>query len=218
VADAEYALPSSTGRTFAVTADNTKSTLPVLFHVNGVSKTVAAGATLRIEYPVVWGTNTVELTAAGRTLATLDVPFDSCAELDWPAEHVSVDTAAQCVDWRVQLTAAVENRTGRDWMGVLVREGSGEVGAEKTVGGGTTVLDLTRETPVSGEGNVTVRLTRELEGRSFTVDRSFPAVGKMCAGDAVCEPTSAATPKPVATDPATREGWPPPWLPGYCGD
>lgn len=206
-------------QTFEVTADNTGSTMPVLFQVNGVSKTVPAGATQRIEYPVTWGTGTVDLTAVGKTLATIEVPFESCAELAWPAENVSVATATECVEWRVRLTAAVENRTGRDWMGVLVREGSGEVGAEQQVGAGTTVLDLTRETPVSGEGNVTVRLTRELEGQSFTVEKSFGGAFESCVDDAVCEPTSAPTASPVATDPAADEGRrPPPWLPGYCDD
>jgi hypothetical protein len=207
-------------QTFGVTADNTGSTLPVPFHVGGMTRTVAPGEIQRIEYPVVWGTGTVDLTAAGKTLATLDVSFESCAELTWPHEDVTVTTAAQCVDdWHIQHTAAVENRTGRDWLGVLVREGSGEVGAEKQVGAGTTTtLDLTRDTPFSGEGNVTVRLTRELEGESFTVERSFPGGSAACSdGDEeVCEPT--ATPTPTASTDPSNDGWLAPLLPGYCGD
>lgn len=198
-------------RVFAVTADNTRSTLPVLFQVNGVSRTVAAGESERIEYPVAWGTGTVDLTAAGRTLATLDVAFESCAALTWPDDQITVETGAQCVEWRVQLTAAVENRTGHDWMGVLVREHSGEVGPAVNVGDETAVLHVTRDVPVSGKGNVTVRLTRQLEGKSLTVDHSFPAEHTSCLAEAVCQATSA-TPSPAATDPSQ-----PPWRqPGYC--
>jgi len=208
-------------QTFAVTADNTGSTMPVLFQVNGVSKTVPAGQTQRIEYPVAWGTGTVDLMAVGKTLATIEVPFESCAELVWPAENVSVATATECVEWRVRLTAAVENRTGRDWMGVLVREGTGEIGPAKQVGAGTTTLDVTRDAPFSGEGNVTVRLTRELEGEAFTVERSFQAGSKTCpdGGDEACEATSA-TPTPAATKDPSRsdENWLSPLLPGYCRD
>lgn len=205
---------------FDVMADNTASTLPVLFHVGDLSRTVPAGESMRIEFPVVWGTQTVDLRAAGKTLATLDVPFESCAELTWPTDDVTVTTAVQCVDdWHVQHTAAVENRTGRDWMGVLVREGSGEVGPEKQVGAGTTTLEVTRDTPISGEGNVTVRLVRELEGEARTVERSFPGGSMVCpdGGEEVCEPTSPAPTPTASTDPK-HSGWPPPWLPGYCGD
>ncbi|WP_129786303.1 sigma-70 family RNA polymerase sigma factor [Promicromonospora panici] len=229
---------------FSVMADNTGSTLPVLFHVGDISRTVQPRESMRIDFPVAWGTETVDLRAAGKTLAKLKVPFESCAELKWPAEAVTVTTAAQCVDdWHVQHTAAVENRTGRDWMGVLVREGSGEVGPEKQVGAGTTTLEVTRNTPISGEGNVTVRLTRQLEGEAHTVDRSFPGGSMTCpdggeevvggedpdvGGDKadgteeadgtgeVCEPTSAAT-TPASSDPSDG-GWLAPWLPGYCGD
>ena len=207
-------------QTFTVAADNTGSTLPVPFHVGGVTRTVPAGEVQRIEYPVVWGTGTVDLTAAGKTLETLNVSFESCADLTWPTDDVSVATAAACVDdWHIQHTAAVENRTGREWMGVLVREGSGEVGPAKQVGEGTTTLEVTRDIPFSGEGNVTVRLTRELEGESFTVDRSFPGGSATCAdgGEDVCEPTSA-TPTPTATPTSPDENWLAPWLPGYCGD
>jgi RNA polymerase sigma factor (sigma-70 family) len=204
-------------QTFSFMADNTRSTLPVRFHVGDVTKTVPAGESMAIEFPVAWGTGTATVTAAGKTF-TKDVSFASCAEVVWPHEDVSVTTAAQCVDdWRVQLSAAVENRTGREWMGVLTREGTGEVGPAKQVGAGTSTLELTRDTPFSGEGNVTVRLTRELEGQARTVERSFPAGSEACPdGEAECDPTSAATTS-AATEPKDT-GWPPPWLPGYCGE
>ncbi|WP_454860443.1 RNA polymerase sigma factor [Promicromonospora soli] len=205
---------------FDVWADNTRSTLPVLFHVGGISRTVPPGESTRIDFPVAWGTETVDLTAANKTLAKLNVSFESCAELTWPTEDVTVTTAAQCVDdWRVQHTAAVENRTGHDWMGVLVREGSGEVGPEKQVGAGTTTLEVTRDTPISGEGNVTVRLMRELEGQAFQVERSFQGGSKVCAdgGEEVCD-SASPTPTPTATRDPKHDGWLAPWLPGYCGD
>lgn len=200
---------------FAVMADNTASTLPVIFHVGDVSRTVQAGELLRIEYPVAWGTETVELTAAGKTLGTLKVSFESCAEVSWPADDVSVTAAAQCVEWRVQLTAAVENRTGHEWMGVLVREGSGEVGPEQQIpAGGSATLELIRHTPLSGEGNVTVRLTRMLEGETFTVERSFSAPAKTCGLGEECEPTSAATTAAVTAG-TTEPKREPPWLRQY---
>ncbi|GAB2469819.1 hypothetical protein GCM10027063_07740 [Promicromonospora xylanilytica] len=194
-------------RTFVVTADNTGSTLPVRFHVGDVTKTVPAGEVMSIEYPVVWGTGTATLTAAGKTLRTMDVAFESCAQLTWP-ETVSVDTAAQCADHNVRLTATVNNGSGRDWLGVLVRDSSGEVGPEQQVAaGGATTLELIRETAISREGNVTVRLTRQLEGRGHTVEQSFFVDGKVCIGD-VCEPTPAA---PAATSALTPETQRPRW-------
>lgn len=191
-------------RTFAVMADNTGSTLPVRFHVGDVTRVVPAGELLRIEYPVFWGTGTVDLTAAGKTLTSLDVAFDSCATLTWPTADVSVTTAPQCLEgWHAQLEAAVDNRTGHEWLGVLVRESSGDVGPERQVAAGaTTTLELTRQVPFSGGGNVTVRLTRELEGRSFTVERSFWVDGTWCLGTETCEPTSDATSASTGATPA----------------
>jgi hypothetical protein len=209
-------------RTFDVMADNTASTLPVVFHVGGVARTVQPGESMKIEFPVVWGTQTVDLTAGDKKLITLDVPFESCAEVTWPTtEQMTVTTAAQCLEWRVQLAATVENRTGHEWLGVLVLEngGEGEVGAEKQVRPGSTVLDLVRDTPVTGAGNVTVRLTRELEGDSYTVERSFAVDGGLCVPGESCEPTSAAT-GAAAGGAGPEHGRQPPWLRQYepCGE
>ncbi|GAA4695755.1 sigma-70 family RNA polymerase sigma factor [Promicromonospora umidemergens] len=201
-------------RTFAFTADNTGSTLPVRFHVGDVTRTVPAGEITSIEFPVVWGTETATLMAANEPLATMPVSFESCAELTWP-EAVSVSAAAQCTDQRVHLTATVSNGTDRDWMGVLLRESSSEIGSpQKVVAGQATTLELTRETAISREGNVTVRLTRQLEGREHTVERQFVVPGKACFGN-VCEPTPAATTAAsVATD-ARPPRWP--WF-EVCSD
>ncbi|GHH79822.1 sigma-70 family RNA polymerase sigma factor [Promicromonospora soli] len=189
-------------RMYAVTADNRASTLPVPFHVAGMTRTVPAGEVELIEFPVVWGTGTATLTAVGKTLLVTDVSFESCAELSWPKpEHMSVDAAAQCVDMHTHLTATVENRTGHDWTGVLVDDGSGDKGPDKPVPAGeTTKLELKRDTAISSEGNVTVRLTRQLEGAAHTVERSFSVDGTLCLPDAECEtePTSFAT--PASTD------------------
>jgi trimeric autotransporter adhesin len=203
-------------RMFAVTADNRDSTLPVPFHVAGMTRTVPAGEAELIEFPVVWGTGTATLTAVGKTLAERDVSFESCAELTWPTtEHMSVDAAAQCVDMHTHLTAAVENRTGHDWTGVLVDDGSGDKGPDKPVPAGeTTTLELERDTAISSEGNVTVRLTRQLEGAAHTVERSFAVDGTLCLPDAECEtePTSFSTPAttdaeqlPLLNDPCDDE-------------
>ncbi|MFI6425571.1 sigma-70 family RNA polymerase sigma factor [Promicromonospora sp. NPDC050880] len=208
-------------QTFVVSVSNKDSTLPVLFHVGGVSRTVAAGEAMQIEYPVVWGTSTVEVKAAGRTLDTLDTQFESCAELTWPTQDLGVTVAAECTDYRVALTAAVENRTAHDWMGVLVRESSGEVGAEaQVVAGQTTPLTLVRDTLISEGSNVSVRLTRELEGNTHTVERSFWVKGAACLnpdGSDVCEPApepeQSATPAATAGPSRTGRGWP--WG-GYC--
>ena len=199
-------------RTFAFTADNTGSTLPVRFHVGDVLKTVPAGAVETIEFPVVWGTETATLTAAGKDLDTMPVTFESCAEVTWPSESVSVTTAAHCVDQRVRLTATVENGTRHEWQGVLIRESSGEVGpAKPVVAGQATTLELTRETAISQEGSVTVRLVRELEGRGHTVEQSFFVDRQACLGN-MCEPESV-------TSPAAAEARLPQWLWfGECGD
>jgi RNA polymerase sigma factor (sigma-70 family) len=191
---------------FAVTADNTGSTVPVRFHIGDVTRTVPAGATEEIQFPVAWGTETAELKAAGQTLGTLPVSFESCAELTWPSNAVTVSTAAQCSDdLRVQLTATVDNRTGHDWLGVLVRESSNDVGEQQQVPAGQpTTLTLTRQTPISNEGTVTVRLARQFEGRGHEVEWSFGVQGKNCFG-VECEPTSGATQAVLGRE------WPSPW-------
>lgn len=203
-------------QTFAVMADNTRSTLPVRFKVGGVTKTVPAGESMPIEYPVAWGTGTATLTAAGKELDTMDVSFESCAELTWPADTISVSTAAECVGLRVRITATVDNQTGRDWLGVLVRESSGEVGPDQPVAAGrATALELTRETPFSGGSNVTVRLTRELEGRGHQVEHSYFVDQKACLGE-VCEPTSTEDGVATASSDGVRL---PKWLRfGHCGE
>jgi hypothetical protein len=195
---------------FGIMADNTASTLPVKFHFGDTTKTVPAGESALIQVPVTWGTNTVTLEAAGQVLDEIDVRFNSCAELTWPTEQVSVAAAAACVEGTVQLTAAVENRTGRDWTGVLIHDGTGEAGPEQAVGAGTTTLELTRQTPFSFEGNVTVRLTRELEGAPRTVERSFAVDSEACWVKE-CEPTATPSPEPSATIATTSLGhwtWP----------
>lgn len=204
--------------TFTVTADNTGSTLPVLFHVGDTSRTVPGGETREIEFRVPWGAETVDMEAAGKKLETLEVPFESCAVPVWPTDTVSVTMSTQCVGWRVQISAAVENRTGSEWMGVLARENGlqGQAGSEKQIpSGGTTTLQLVRPVAFSGESNVTVRLTRLLEGKTYTVERSFSAPGMMCTpGGEVCEPTSsAATNAAMVTGPGHKRQ--PPWLRDY---
>ena len=198
-------------QTFGLMADNTASTLPVKFHIGDLTKTVPAGKSEKFEFPVTWGTNTVTLEAAGQVLDEIDVRFNSCAELDLAdTEQVSVAAAAACVEGTVQLTAAVENRTGRDWTGVLIHDGTGEAGPEQAVGAGTTTLELRRQTPFSFEGNVTVRLTRELEGAPHAVERSFAVDSEACWVKE-CEPTSTPSPEPSATIATTGLGrwtWP----------
>ncbi|MFD6139065.1 sigma-70 family RNA polymerase sigma factor [Promicromonospora sp. NPDC060271] len=181
---------------FAFTADNTKSTLPVRFHAGDVTRTVEAGQTQVIEYPVVWGTETSEITAGGKVLDTANVSFESCAELEWPSDAVSVGTETQCsADSQVQLLATVDNRTGRDWMGLLVRESSNDIGSDQAVPAGQpTTLTLTRQTPISTEGSVTVRLYRQLEGETHEVEWSYGVQGENCIGAVECEPTQGATP------------------------
>lgn len=201
---------------YSFTADNTKSTLPVRFHVGDVTRTVEAGQTQVIEYPVVWGTETSEITAGGKVLDRTNVSFESCAELTWPSDAVSVDTETQCsADSQVQVMATVDNRTGRDWMGTLVRESSNDVGSDQAVPAGhPTTLTLTRQTPISTEGSVTVRLYRELEGETREVEWSYGVGGENCIiGSAECEPTLDANQTALGRDetsdvPSTENQWP----------
>ncbi|WP_369370141.1 RNA polymerase sigma factor [Promicromonospora sp. Populi] len=178
-------------QTFSVTADNRQSSLPVRFHVGDVTKTVPAGQAMKIEYPVVWGTETATLTAGEQTLGEMDVSFKSCAELSWPSENMGVSATSECVeaDWSTHFAAAVDNRTGRDWAGVLVRVDTGETGPETVVpAGATTELGLTRPLPISTAGQVSVRLTRQLEGEAHTVEQSFWVPAAVCGG-VECEPS-----------------------------
>lgn len=202
-------------QTFRVTADNTASTLPVPFHVGDVTRTVPAGQTEVIEFPVVWGTGTVALTAAGQTLDQLDVSFKSCAEVTWPtAEQLTVETAAECVDQNVQIKATVQNGTGREWRGVLVQDATGATGEEQAVPAGSTTLVLPQQPLFTLDGNVTVRLTRELEGSSFTVEKSFAVKGENCLfPDSTCEPTADSSAEQAALTTRTLN-WAPtdsPW-------
>ncbi|MFJ3407982.1 sigma-70 family RNA polymerase sigma factor [Promicromonospora sp. NPDC090134] len=187
-------------QTFQVTADNTASTLPVPFHVGDVTRTVPAGQTEVIEFPVVWGTGTVALTAAGQTLDQLDVAFKSCADVTWPtAEQLTVETAAECVDQNVQIAATVQNGTGREWRGVLVQDATGATSEEQVVPAGSTTFVLPHQPLFTLDGNVTVRLTRELEGTSFTVEKSFAVKGENCVlPEPTCEPTADPSAEPAA--------------------
>ena len=197
-------------QTFAFTADNTKSTLPVRFHVGDVTRTVEAGETQVIEYPVVWGTETAEITAGGKVLDTMNVSFESCAELKWPGDAVTVGTETQCsADSQVQLTATVDNRTGRDWMGLLVRESSNDIGSDQAVPAGQiTSLTLTRQTFISTEGSVTVRLYRELEGKTHEVEWSYGVKGQNCLGVGVdCEPAQNVNPAALGRDESPQWPW-----------
>lgn len=184
-------------QTFQVTADNTASTLDVKFHVGDVTRTVAAGATEVIEFPVVWGTDTVTVTAAGQQFGPLDVRFKPCPEVTWPAAaQLTVTTDAVCVEQNAQITATVGNWTGKDWRGVLVHDGTGEYSAEKAVPAGTqTTFELAQQPLFSLDGNVTVRLTREVEGRSYSVEKSFSVAGESCVmPDPACEQGPGPTP------------------------
>lgn len=185
---------------FRVTADNTASTLNVRFHVGDVTRTVAPGVTEVIEFPVVWGTDTVSVVAGGQTFGPLDVPFKSCAEVNWPAkDQLTVTTAAECVGQDVQIKATVENRTGRDWIGLLIHDGTGEQSQEQAVPAGATTFELNQQPLFSLDGNVTVRLTRVVEGRSFTVEQSFAVQGKQCMlPEPTCEPEPSGEGTPDA--------------------
>ncbi|WP_285107841.1 sigma-70 family RNA polymerase sigma factor [Promicromonospora sp. MEB111] len=200
-------------QTFTVTADNTASTLPVPFHVGDVTRTVPAGQTEVIEFPVVWGTDTVPLTAAGQTLDQLDVRFKSCAEVTWPTvEQLTVATAAECVDQNVQVQATVENGTGREWRGVLVQDATGATSEEQAVPAGSTTFVLPQQPLFTLDGNVTVRLTRELEGNSFTVEKSFAVKGENCVlPDPTCEPTGDQSAEQAAFVPRVAAPTDSPW-------
>jgi hypothetical protein len=195
-------------QTFQVTAVNTASTLDVRFHVGDVTRTVAAGATEVIEFPVAWGTDSVTVTAAGEPLGEVDVKFESCAEVSWPtADQISVTTEAVCVEQDVQVEATVVNRTGRDWRGVLVHDGTGEQSEVQAVPAGATVkFQLARQPLISLDGNVTVRLARDLEGATRTVEQSYAVKGATCLlPEPTCEPTPDETPTPDAEPSAGTE-------------
>ena len=194
-------------QTFGIVADNTASTLPVPFQAGSTTTAVPAGKSTLIEFPVIWGTETTSLKAAGLALTSMDVSFDSCAELTWPTADVSIATETGCAEGHAHLMASVENRTGHDWTGMLVRENSGDTSPQQEVAArATTTLDLARPTPVSREGTVTVQLTRGLEGAEHTVEHPFSVEGVMCGGEA-CERASASG----------SNAWLP-WLRfGFCG-
>ncbi|MFI2490398.1 sigma-70 family RNA polymerase sigma factor [Promicromonospora kroppenstedtii] len=206
-------------QTFQVTADNTASNLNVRFHVGDITRTVAPGTTEVIEFPVTWGTDTVTVIAGGQTFGPLDVRFKSCAEVTWPAkEQLDVTTVAECVGQDVQIKATVDNRTGRDWTGLLIHDGTGEQSQEQQVPAGATTFELDQQPLFSLDSNVTVRLTRVVEGRSFTVERSFAVQGKQCVlPEPTCEPEasgeatpgaepSAGTDQTGATEPSAAAG------------
>ncbi len=195
-------------QTFQVTAVNTASNLDVKFHVGDVTRTVAAGATEVIEFPVVWGTDTVTVTAAGTSLGDVDVKFKSCAEVTWPsADQISVTTEAVCVEQDVQVEATVVNRSGRDWRGVLVHDGTGEQSEMQAVpAGGTVTFKLARQPLMSLDGNVTVRLARDLEGATRTVEQSYAVKGATCLlPEPICPPTQDPKPTPDAEPSAGTE-------------
>lgn len=191
-------------QTFQVTADNTASNLNVRFHVGDITRTVAPGTTEVIEFPVVWGTDTVTVIAGGQPFGPLDVRFKSCAEVTWPAkDQLDVTTVAECIGQDVQIKATVDNRTGRDWTGLLIHDGTGEQSQEQAVPAGATTFELNQQPLFSLDGNVTVRLSRTVEGRSFTVERSFAVQGKQCL---LPEPTCEPEPGEEATPDAEPSG------------
>ncbi|MFC7879428.1 hypothetical protein ACFUVW_16600, partial [Isoptericola sp. NPDC057391] len=160
-------------RTVVVPVDNSGSTHAVRFAVPGASgdgraATVGAGATGVLTVSVPWGTRHLAVTADGRDLTTVDVPdFESCATVAWP-EAVDITVATQCVDDRAQLVVDVRNGGGVPWRARLA--GGGD---EPVVEPGSSASLTTAPAGLTAEaGHVTVRLTREIEGRPRSVERT----------------------------------------------
>jgi RNA polymerase sigma factor (sigma-70 family) len=200
-ASCEYDAGGETStRAFTVPLDNSASTLPVTFVVRagGDSKQVVLGAGESgfAEVRVPWGTGTGTVTADGRELRTIDVGFASCATpLDWP-EAVTVSAAPQCTDGDANLVVDVSNGGGRTWEATVLRSGT-SVGTQLLEAGGTARIVDGDGTARMRSGTATVQLTRTIEGKAFTVEKTVEHEGERCI---VVAPQATLAAGPVQTD------------------
>ncbi|MFI2102777.1 sigma-70 family RNA polymerase sigma factor [Isoptericola sp. NPDC019693] len=184
-------------RTVSVPVDNSGSTHPVRFAVQGGAgdrraATVDAGATETLTVSVPWGTRTLTVTADGRDLTSVDVPeFDSCATVTWP-DAVDVSTSTRCVEDQAQVLVDVRNRDASDWTARLAG------GTEKDVQAGSTATLRTAAAGLTADaGQVTVRLGREIEGRERTVERTVDHDAVSCV---VVDPQARLDPGAVQVE------------------
>jgi hypothetical protein len=171
-------------QTFDIALDNTASTLPVTFAitVSGVEHTTKVpagevGSLTAVDVP--WGTEQLEVRADGRAIGVVDVGFESCAEVSWPASTVAVTISTQCVADSAHVVADVVNSGSSAWVATLVR--GGRTGEPVTVQPGTAgrvLLDL--DTMVAPPGAVEVRLERTHEGLPQTVEETLQHDGVSC--------------------------------------
>ncbi|MFF2452922.1 sigma-70 family RNA polymerase sigma factor [Isoptericola sp. NPDC058082] len=185
-------------RTVTVPVDNSASTHAVRFAVadgagDGRAATVAAGATGTLTVSVRWGTRSLAVTADGRDLATVDVPgFESCATVAWPGS-VDVAVSTRCVEDRAQVVVDVRNGGGVPWKARLA--GGGD---DTSVEPGSGARLTTAPAGLTAEaGHVTVRLSREIEQRTRSVERTFEHDAVSCV---VVDPQARLDPGAVQVE------------------
>lgn len=184
-------------RTVTVPVDNGGSTHAVRFAAsdgagNGDAATVAAGATGTLTVSVPWGTRSLVVTADGRDLATVDVPrFESCATVSWPGS-VDVSTATRCVDDRARVEVDVRNRGDVAWTAAL-----GDGDGTSVEPGSTATLRTSPGGLTADAGHVTVRLSREIEKRTRSVERTFDHDAVSCV---VVDPQARLDPGAVQVE------------------
>nr|WP_164545254.1 RNA polymerase sigma factor [Antribacter gilvus] len=197
-------------RTFAAPVDNTGSTLPVVFSAAGATLFVPAGEKATLTFTVPWGTGQVDLTADGRTLATEDVTFRSCARIVWPESSVTVTPLVECTDGTGRIVADVHNAGARAWNGRMYRTSRWTTGTTVEIPPGGTAR-LTLGDDVVPGGRVTVRLNRELEGRIHAVERRLTVDAVVCPPPAPPTPSPEPSPTHAQVQPPTQA---PPSTPG----
>ncbi|MDO8149720.1 sigma-70 family RNA polymerase sigma factor [Isoptericola sp. b515] len=169
-------------RTFTVPLDNSASTLPVVFRVELGDRVeqlrLGGGESARFEVEVPWGTDEAVVSADGRSLVTVDVGFAGCATA--PASpDVDVTAAAQCEDGDARLVVDVREQDGHDWRATLLRDGD-EVAARDLAADGAVRFVVDADGARLAAGEVTVSLTRSVEGTSTTVRRTVEHGGTRC--------------------------------------
>ncbi|WP_265523018.1 sigma-70 family RNA polymerase sigma factor [Oerskovia flava] len=120
-----------------VTFDNTRSTLPVEFAVDGredLSRTVRAGTQAEVAFTVGWRDETIIVRADGSELARYDIPGESCYVPTWVERApVSVETTFG----GGVIVGTFTNSTAES-MTVSMSSGSFGSAGERTVGAGAT--------------------------------------------------------------------------------
>ncbi|MCL1871395.1 MAG: hypothetical protein FWF90_13415, partial [Promicromonosporaceae bacterium] len=206
VGDCQYDPATETSsRVVAVPLDNSASTLPVTFVVGSTTTIVPAGQTQTVQVPVSFGTAQLVVLADGKAVGTVPTPVTSCATLVWPTD-VTITATAQCTDKHTpQLVVTLGDASraftaritpGRGlWTGPVVLTAD----APRTV---TIGLGTWRH---AHDGKVTVELSRDIEGATFTVKNTVSYKGVRC----FVPPPAARTSNPGSSSGHSTDSTPP---------